>query len=339
MKIESCRATTAARLSSLPVFILYVTERCNSRCGSCDYWRHGRTDIGIAEVERLIPDLLRMGTHTVVISGGEPLEHPRWREIASMLREAGLKLWLMTSGIALLKQVDEAATLFETITVSIDGADRETYRAIRGVDAFHRVCAGIRAAIARGAAVCLRCTVQKDNYLQLPGIVSLAISLGVRQISFLAVDAHTNDAFGRRTGFDRNPELQPEDLPQLSGILDAMERDFPLEFQTKFIAETPQKLRRLHQYFTAAHGAAAYPAVRCNAPEFSAVVEANGNIRPCFFIPGPQDANLENGLAHALNTQSFTTLRQDIRERRRPECEKCVCTKWWNATDSLSEAI
>jgi radical SAM protein with 4Fe4S-binding SPASM domain len=327
------------RLSPLPVVVLYLTDRCNSRCGTCDYWRHGETDISPAEVQRLIPDLQRLGTHTVALSGGEPLQHPFWREIASTLHEAGMKLWLMTSGISLLKQADQATALFEAITVSIDAPDRETYRAIRGVDAFDRVCAGIRAAVARGATVCLRCTVQKGNFLQLPGIVSLAVSLGVRQISFLAVDAHTNGAFGRHNGFDRNLGLQSDDLQKLSGILESMERDFPREFQTQFIAETPQKLRRLHQYFTAMHGTMAYPEVRCNAPEFSAVVEAGGNVRPCFFIQGPKEANIANGLAHVLSSPEFAALKRDIRDRRRPECGKCVCTKWWSEKDGLGEAL
>lgn len=322
-------ACPTGRLASLPFFILYLTDRCSSRCGSCDYWRHGKTDIGLEDVLRLIPELRRMGTDTVAISGGEPLQNPSWVEIASALRQAGFKLWLLTSGISLLKQVDEAAALFDTITVSLDAADRATYRAIRGVDSFQHVCAGVRAAVARGAAVCLRCTVQKGNFLQLPGIVSLANSLGVKQLSFFAVDAHTHDAFGRADGFDRNLGLQPEDLQQLAGVLDTMERDFPLEFQTKFIAETPQKLRRLYQYFAAANGAGAYPAVKCNAPEFSAVIEANGNIRPCYFISGPAEANAKNGLEQSLNSPDFVALRQDIRERRRPECEKCVCSKWW----------
>lgn len=329
----------AGRLSSLPFFILYLTDRCSSRCGSCDYWRNGETDIGLDAVRRLIPELLRMGTDTVAMSGGEPLQNASWVEIATALREAGFKLWLLTSGMSLLKQADEAARLFDTITVSLDGADRKTYRAIRGVDSFQHVCAGIRAAVARGAAVCLRCTVQKGNFLQLPGIVSLAVSLGVNQLSFLAVDAHTNDAFGRGNGFDRNLGLQPGDLPKLSGILDTMERDFPLEFQTKFIAETPQKLRRLHQYFAAANGADAYPVVKCNAPEFSAVIEANGNIRPCYFISGPPEANAKNGLEETLNSPNFVALRRDIRERKRPECEKCVCSKWWGERDPVNPGL
>jgi len=71
-----------------------------------------------------------------------------------------------------------------------------------------------------------------------------------------------------------------------------------------------------------------YPAVRCNAPEFSAVIDAAGRVRPCFFIPGPPDAHVRDGIPMALNVKSMRRLRSDIRERRRPECQGCVCSMW-----------
>jgi len=67
-----------------------------------------------------------------------------------------------------------------------------------------------------------------------------------------------------------------------------MERECAADFASGFIAESPAKLRRLLQYFAAIHGKAPYPLVRCNAPEFSAVVGASGAVRPCFFISGRQ---------------------------------------------------
>ena len=44
-------------------------------------------------------------------------------------------------------------------------------------------------------------------------------------------------------------------------------------FRRRFIAESPRRLRALHAYFVAVAGAGEFPAVRCNAPEFSAVVD------------------------------------------------------------------
>ena len=68
----------------------------------------------------------------------------------------------------------------------------------------------------------------------------------------------------------------------LDEILTAMERDHWEDFRSGFIAESPQKLRRILQYFAAIRGAGAYPPVRCNAPEFSAVIGATGRVQPCF---------------------------------------------------------
>ena len=44
---------------ALPLVTFYLTERCNSRCVTCDYWRHGRRDATLESVLRVLPDLQR----------------------------------------------------------------------------------------------------------------------------------------------------------------------------------------------------------------------------------------------------------------------------------------
>src|SRR5215469_15663976 len=170
-------------LRRLPLVTLLLSERCNSRCISCDYWQHGRADLD--SVRRLLPGLQRLRTEVVLISGGEPLLNPEWAEIAALLREQGLKVWLLTSGLSLAKHASRVAALFDAVTVSLDGADRTTYAAIRGVDAFDVVCRGIRASVATGAPVTVRVTLQRGNFRQLPRFVELGRALGVAQVSFL----------------------------------------------------------------------------------------------------------------------------------------------------------
>ena len=67
--------------------------------------------------------------------------------------------------------------------------------------------------------------------------------------------------------------------------LAGMQREFAPEFASGFIAEPPAKLRALHQYFAALLGQSPLPPVRCNAPRFSAVIETDGTLKPCFFLP------------------------------------------------------
>jgi Fe-coproporphyrin III synthase len=320
-------------LGTLPLVTLYLTERCNSRCITCDYWRHGRSDMDLAAVRRLLPSFAQLRTRSVLLSGGEPLVNPEWAEIAELLKQNGLHVWLLTSGLALAKHAHRTPELFDAITVSLDGTDPKTYAAIRGLDAFHKVCAGIRAAADTGLRPSVRVTLQRGNFRRLPAFIDLAKDLGAQQVSFLAVDVANPHAFGRSDDFASDLALQPEDLPVFEQILSSVERDHLEDFRCGFIAESPQKLRRIHQYFAALQGQRRYPPVRCNAPEFSAVIGATGRVQPCFFISGPPDAQLpatsrDANLWDALNGDRMAALRAHIRAGMRPECKTCVCSMW-----------
>ncbi|MEO6281493.1 radical SAM protein [Roseateles sp.] len=324
------RSQLAEPLTRLPLATLYLTERCNSRCVSCDYWRHGRRDVDLGTVERLLPGLAALGTETVLVSGGEPLLHPQWAEIAARLRASGLKLWLLTAGLALAKHAAEVARLFEQVTVSLDGSTAASYAAIRGLDAFEAVCTGIRAAVREGVTVGLRVTVQRGNVGEVAGLVVLAHKLGVAGISFLAADVSHAEAFGRHGARVDGVALGAEDLPVLAASLDALECEHAADFASGFIAEPPAKLRRIEAHYRARLGLGAPPPVRCNAPEHSAVIEADGGVRPCFFIAGTGRVG-EAGLAENLNSPAQRRLRAAIRAGDRPECAHCVCSKWFSA--------
>ncbi len=325
---EAAEPVAAGALVQLPLVTLYLSERCNSRCVTCDYWRHGRADMRLDSVRRLLPDLARLHTQVALISGGEPLLNPEWSQIAELLRSRGLKLWLLTSGLSLAKHARRAATLFDAITVSLDATDRETYQAIRGLDAFEKVCQGIRAAAQSGAAVSVRVTLQRANYRQLRHFVQLSAALGAQQVSFLAVDVANPHAFARTGDFARDVALQPQDLPVLGALLDELERLHAQDFRAGLIGDSPRKLRRIQQYFAAVCGLAPYPGVRCNVFEYSAVIGATGRVSPCFFIGGPANALARDDLASVLNQRSMSRLREGIRAGERTECARCVCSLW-----------
>ena len=311
----------------LPLVTLYATDRCNSRCVTCDYWRHGRTDVTLDSVTRLLPSLKRLQTQLVLLSGGEPLLNPAWPEITQALRANGHAVWLLTSGLSLFKHARRVAELFDNVTVSLDGTDAATYSAIRGLDAFDTVCRGIRALANLGVAPTLRVTLQRSNFRQLPHFVALAKTLGAAMISFLAVDVANPHAFGRTDNAAADLALKADELAELATLLADLERDHADRFRDGFIAETPQKLRRIHTYFAAIVGRSPYPNVRCNAPQFSAVIAADGAVQPCFFISGPPQPK-QADLQSILSGAPMARLRQAIQARTRPECKRCVCSMW-----------
>jgi MoaA/NifB/PqqE/SkfB family radical SAM enzyme len=284
--------------------------------------------MSLERLRALLPSLRRLETRVALLSGGEPLLHPEWTEMAHLLRENGQRVWLLTSGLALAKHARAAAQLFDAVTVSLDGTNGSTYAAIRGLDAFDKVCEGIRRASDEGASVSVRVTLQRANFRELPLFVEVARQAGAQHVSFLAVDVGNPHAFGRTDDLPPDVALRTEDLSELESILNVLERERAEDFQSGFILESPQKLRRLLQYFAGVAGVAEFPRVRCNAPEFSAVVTVSGRVQPCFFIPGPPGAAIHPDLELVLNGDGMSALRADIREQRRPECARCVCSMW-----------
>jgi Fe-coproporphyrin III synthase len=323
------------RLERLPLVTLYLTERCNSRCVTCDYWRHGRIDMSLELVAALLPQLRALQTQVVLVSGGEPLLHPEAIQIAELLRAQGLKLWLLSSGLSLAKHANAVGRLFDRVTVSLDGTNPATYAAIRGLDAFDKVCEGIRAVVPT-SGVGLRVTLQQRNFRELLDFVRTGERLGVQEVSFLAVDVANPHAFARQDDYRSDLALKHEDLPEFAALLDRLEKEHADAFTRGFIAESPQKLRRIHEYFAAVCGRGSFPAVRCNAPQFSAVVCADGSVQPCFFIPAPPESRVRDSLAGVLNSPQMLGLRRAIQDQQRAECRTCVCSMWRDAERDLT---
>ena len=326
------------RLSALPLAIVYITDRCNSKCITCDYWRFGQTNMTLAAAQALAANLDTLGTRMVLISGGEPLLHPHWPEVVAALRGADRQIVLLTSGILLAKHAARVAELCDHTTVSLDAAEPETYRRIRGVDGLAAVERGVRALVARGAPISLRCTVQRDNYAELPAIVRTARAWGVQSVSFLAVDVSTHQAFARQGAFEHQMALSAEDLPRFDQVLEAMQQEFVSDFASGFIAESPSQLRRLRQYFAALIGLDVLPPVRCNAPRFSAVIETDGSLKPCYFLPA-WGTLAGRELSAALNDPEAIALRRSQRLGEREECKRCVCSAYRGPRELLRSQL
>jgi MoaA/NifB/PqqE/SkfB family radical SAM enzyme len=97
-------------------------------------------------------------------------------------------------------------------------------------------------------------------------------------------------------------------------VLDRLEHDYAADFASGLIAESPVKLRRLYNYFATLNGESPFPPPRCNAPHLSAVIEVDGSLRPCFFLP--RVGKLGDGtLLETLNTSASSRNAQGVSYR------------------------
>ncbi len=312
---------------ALPLLIFFPTARCNSRCISCEWWRSdGASDLTLDEIRSLADELPSLHTRLVLFSGGEPLLRPDVFEIAGLFSARGAQLHLLTSGLFLAKYAESIAASFEQVTISLDGHTAALYHSIRGVDALALVERGVARlqTIAPGLPVRARSTLHRHNFAELPHLIDKARAMGLKQISFLSADV-TSEAFGRRDVASRHGLLlEKDEVQRFAQVVEETIRTHARDFETGFVAESPEKLRRLPRYYSAHLGLGDFPPVACNAPWMSAVVEADGAVRPCFFHPAV--GNIRDKRLVTILRQEMVAFRRGLDVRANETCRKCVCT-------------
>ena len=319
------------RISTLPILILNVHERCNCRCLMCDIWkRESGAELGIEELARHRESILRLGVRQVVLTGGEPLMHQNLAALCLFLKECGVKITLLSTGLLLKKRAEMVASSIDEIIVSLDGSEEihDSIRRVRG--GFQLIREGILEVrrLKPEMPILGRSTVQKANHASLRKTVLAARGLGLDSISFLASDL-TSQAFNRELVWpgERQNEvaLTSNEVDALEAEIESLIREHGEEIAAKYIVERPEKLRRIARHFRAQLGQASPEAPRCNAPWVSAVVEVDGSVRPCFFHPTIGSLRTTS-LEEALNGAQALSFRSSLNIAENPTCRRCVCS-------------
>ena len=266
----------------------------------------------------------------IVLSGGEPLMHSDLSTLCDFIRSEGIKLTLLTAGLLLEKDAARVADLVDDLIVSIDGPP-DIHDQIRGVRlAYQRLERGIALVRHRRPDISIRgrCTVQKRNCRELRNTVSTSHILALNSVSFLAADV-TSAAFNRSEGWSEERRagaaLTAEEANALEGEIESLIHQCRPEIESGFIAERPEKLRRIVQHFRSELGQTEATSPRCNAPWVSAVIESDGTVKPCFFHNSV--GNIHNdSLMNILNGDKALKFRERLDVPTNFTCRNCVCS-------------
>ncbi len=312
-------------VEKLPILILTPHNRCNCRCVMCDIWKNtDAREMSAEDLERHVSSIESMGVEWAVFTGGEPLMHSDLFRLCDILRGRDIRITVLSSGLLLDRHAAAIVASVDDVIVSLDGPP-EVHDRVRGVPtAFRRLEAGVRAIheLKPDFPISARCTIQRSNCAHLRATVATARRIGLTGISFLGADV-TSTAFNRPLGWPLERQagvaLTDIDLALLDAEIESLVFD-------DFVAETAQKLRNISTRFRDTDGCAA-PV--CNAPWVSAVVEASGAVRPCFFHPPIGQVDSSTTLFDVLNSSRAVAFRAALDVASNPVCRRCVCSLNW----------
>jgi len=319
-------------LDRMPILILNPHNRCNCRCTMCDIWKNtAREELRAADIERQIESLERLSVEWVVLSGGEALMHSDLWQLTAILRVRKIRITLLSSGLLISRDAARIVDQVDDLIVSLDGP-QPVHDSIRGVPgAFRCIEKGVRDLQREkpGFRVAARCTVQRNNFEHLCATAAAARGLDLQSISFLAADL-TTTAFNRPGGWSlaKQSLVALPDQAAITKLEEEMEALIALRYGD-FIVEPPAKLRRIVRHFRAHLGMEPPKAPHCNAPWTSAVVEANGDVRPCFFHQPIGNLHSQLPLDAILNGPEALAFRKGLDVSANPICQRCVCSLHW----------
>src|SRR6202050_1722434 len=99
---ELSMVARAPAFTSYPVLAQIIPARfCNLSCGYCNEYDKVSEPVPLAEMNRRIDHLGRLGTAMIGISGGEPLTHPQLDDVIVRMRKTGAIAGMITNGYLL----------------------------------------------------------------------------------------------------------------------------------------------------------------------------------------------------------------------------------------------
>lgn len=164
---------------------LYLTFRCNSRCGYCNVWQDpifaGQAEMSTRQVQESLEQMRALGIHYVDFTGGEPSLH---NSLVTGVRHAaslGMATEVTTNAIRPIRHLDKMVDSLSVMNVSLDTLSAERYHAIRGVDTVDRT-KNYLAELCRHypeLSVRIICTISSENIDDVDDLMGFAADLRV----------------------------------------------------------------------------------------------------------------------------------------------------------------
>ncbi len=183
-----------------PVVVWNITRRCNLHCRHCYSDSEAKIypgELSFQQCRDVIDDLADYGVPALLLSGGEPLLHSMFFDLASHARDRGLRLTLSTNGTFIDYEMARRLKMlsFSYVGISLDGIGR-THDVFRGrAGCFDKAVSAFRHCKAVGQKAGLRLTLSKSTVQDLPAILDFIEEENIPRVCFYHL-VHSGRGFG-----------------------------------------------------------------------------------------------------------------------------------------------
>jgi len=161
-----------------------LTLRCNMNCIHCgsSAGKKRTKELTTEEWNNVTKQLADLNCKEITLLGGEPFLRKDWYEISNEIKNYGIKITYMSNGLLVNENTIEKLRKIEpkVISISIDGAKKETHDKIRRVKGSYDNCIEVISNLKKaGVNTTVVTSINKLNFQDLPELRSMLLNKGI----------------------------------------------------------------------------------------------------------------------------------------------------------------
>jgi len=297
-----------------PVFVASISTVCNLRCPTCQYVLKDRDVFekgGFIKVENFRSIVEKYTPHiiTLGLTGGEPLLHPELDKLVEIIKKNKLLSSISTNGILIKKKFDLIKS-FDSISVSMDGYDYETFKKFRGgtEKQFDEILEGLSLLRQNKINFVISFMLTEGNVDKINEMIEFIYKTRPNVLEFHNINPHGS------------PNYRPliRDKKTIQILNDVIgKKDYPFDILIPVIFEPNS------EHFKTA---------RCNQPWRYCYFDNEGNIAPCCHLRHSEKfGNIFRD--YNFNSKKIKSFRRSIMEKSLYSSDCVWCTKRFMGED------
>lgn len=297
-----------------------ITPYCNLCCDMC-YVRMGKKEIerqgGLLSLDtwiRFAEELKEMGTLFILLTGGEPLTYPDFRELYLQLRKMGFIITLNTNATLITEEVAQLFSEYKPrrVNVTLYGGNNDTYRRLCHVQqGYDRCVAGLELLHRYGVDARINLTMLKENQADYRSLLATADRLGMPSykncyLSFFCRDTCTSQQNIAEL------RMSPEDVAAIE--LDHQRHEMGEEKFWEYLHAVSQLIQTGKSVVPDGLG------LECHAGKSSCWITWQGMMTPCVDMIHPGISLLDHSVSEVWNS----IVHQSAALPKHTECSGCT---------------
>jgi MoaA/NifB/PqqE/SkfB family radical SAM enzyme len=291
-----------------------LTVYCNLSCTMCSVWRGKQHGISFDLARETLRQARSLGADTLTPCGAETFMRRDTLDLFEFAEGLGFrKINVVTNGLLLSPtKLDRLGALQGVhLNISIDGP-REVHESLRGKGTFDRVTRVLWQLRDRGLPFALSTVLMRQTIHHVERVLELAASFDVAEVSLQPYQPEIGGADADHDSFRFAPSDEEMLRRRLSEIA-AFANGVGIRLYTEDL------LRYVPEYL--AHGKRPIPEGGCFVPSRFLLVDAHGDVYPCFFMREQAIGNVHNtGLLDLWHNKTQSALNRLALSEQCPGC-------------------